>query len=178
MSNTEKLLSISSEALGETPSACPEIFRGYELGPELLGMLEQKNGFYAFEYALHVFPLTSDPESGLEGRNADSLWRKGYEDFAEGLLFFAEDILQDQFCLSRKQGGVYRFHAETAQTTFMAASVEEFPTMAICHFAGQVIRRLTQAMWSSWQKGQTSLTSMIFRSLKTPWADCLLNTGD
>jgi hypothetical protein len=62
----------------------------------------------------------------LEAWNAESLWRSGYEDLTEGLLFFSEDILQDQFCLSKKESGVYRFHAETGQTTFMAASVEEW----------------------------------------------------
>src|SRR5215470_17689790 len=115
MTHIEKLLSISSEALGEKPSALPRVLREYALGEQLFQMLEQKNGFYAFEYALHVFPLTSDPETGLEGWNAESLWRSGYEDLAEGLLFFAEDILQDQFCLSKKESGLYRFHAETGQ---------------------------------------------------------------
>lgn len=123
MTNTEKLLSISSESLADKPHVSPEFLRGYALGSELFNMLEQKNGFYAFESALHVFPLTSDPKTGLESWNADSLWRNGYGDFADGLLFFAEDILQDQFCLSKKQSGVHRFHAETGQTTFMAESV-------------------------------------------------------
>src|SRR5580698_6157623 len=59
--------------------------RGAGQGEELFHMLEQKNGFYAFEYALHVFPLTSDPETGLEGWNAESLWRNEYQDLADGL---------------------------------------------------------------------------------------------
>ena len=134
MTNIEKLLSISSEALGSKPSAFPGVLREYALGAELFQMLEQKNGFYAFEYALHVFPLTSDRETGLEAWNAESLWRRGYEDLAEGLLFFAEDILQDQFCLSKKQSGVYRFHAETGQTTFMAASVEEWAGVILSNY--------------------------------------------
>jgi hypothetical protein len=126
MTNIERLLSISSEALSSKPSSFPAVLREYDLGSELFQMLEQKNGFYAFEYALHVFPLTTDPEAGLEGWNAESLWRKEYEDLAQGLLFFAEDILQDQFCLSTKQSGVHRFHAETGRTTFMAGSIEEW----------------------------------------------------
>ena len=110
------------------------MFREYDLGEELFHMLEQKNGFYAFEYALHVFPLTADPETGLEGWNAESLWRSGYEDLAEGLLFFAEDILQDQFCLSKKQGGVHRFDAETGQTTFLAESVEGWAGVILSNY--------------------------------------------
>jgi hypothetical protein len=134
MTHIEKLLSISSEALGSKPSAFPEVFREYDLGEELFHMLEQKNGFYAFEYALHMFPLTADPETGLEGWNAESLWRSGYEDLAEGLFFFAEDILQDQFCLSKKQGGVHRFDAETGQTTFLAESVEGWAGVILSNY--------------------------------------------
>jgi hypothetical protein len=75
---------------------------------------------------LSMCSLTSDPETGLEGWTAESLWRNGYEHLAQWLFFFAEDILQDQFCLSKKTSGVYRFHAETGQTVFVAASVEEW----------------------------------------------------
>ena len=134
MASIEKLLSIGSESLAAKPSASPEFLREYALGSELFHMLEQKNGFYAFEFALHVFPLTPDPETGLEGWNAGSLWRNEYGDLAQGLLFFAEDILQDQFCLSKDQGGVYRFHAETGQTTFMAESVEQWAGLILSSY--------------------------------------------
>jgi hypothetical protein len=97
-------------------------------------MLEQKNGYYAFESALHVFPLTSDRETGLEGWNAVSLWRNEYQDLAEGLLFFAEDVLQDQFCLSQKERGVLRFRAETGKTDFMADSLEKWAEVILSNF--------------------------------------------
>lgn len=130
----EKLLSRSSESLAPKPVAMPDFLQAYALGPELFQMLQQKNGFYAFEAALHVFPLTTDPGTGLEAWNAASLWRNEYGDLAEGLLFFAEDILQDQFCLSKKQSGVHRFHAETGQTTFMAESVEEWAGVILSNY--------------------------------------------
>src|SRR5271157_1907267 len=134
MVNIEKLLSISSESLAPKPSVFPDFLRAYVLGSDLFHMLEQKNGFYTFEFALHVFPLTSDPQTGLEGWNAGSLWRNEYEDLTEGLLFFAEDILQDQFCLSKKKSGVHRFQAETAQTTFMADSMEGWAGLILSNF--------------------------------------------
>jgi hypothetical protein len=134
MTNIEELLSISSEPLAPRPSIFPEFIREYALGSELFGMLEQKNGFYAFESALHVFPLTSDPEAGLEAWNAGSLWRNEYQDLTEGLLFFAEDILQDQFCLSQKQSGVHRFQAETGQTIFMTKTVEEWAGVILSNY--------------------------------------------
>jgi hypothetical protein len=106
----------------------PEFLRDYALGMELFQMVRSKNGFYAFESALHVFPVTPDPVSGLEGWNADSLWRSDYQDLTEGLLFFAEDILQDQFCLSRNEKNVLRFYAETGETVLFADSVKNGPT--------------------------------------------------
>jgi hypothetical protein len=89
-------------------------------------MLERKNGFYAFESALHVFPLTSEPVNGssLVEWNSDSPWRNDYGDLTVGLLFFAENILQDQFCLSAS--GVLRFNAEAGGTKRMADSLENW----------------------------------------------------
>jgi hypothetical protein len=134
MTSIEKLLSVSSESLASEPAGSPEFLQEYALGSELFHMLEQKNGFYAFELALHVFPLTPDPGTGLEGWNAESLWRHEYEDLAEGLLFFAEDILQDQFCLSNKQIGVLRFRSETGQAVFIADSVEEWAGVILSNY--------------------------------------------
>src|ERR1700729_3297265 len=109
MTRLEKLLSISSNPLAETPPSEPKLLEGYPLGLELFRMLERKNGFYAFESALHVFPLTSESVNGstLAEWNSNALWRNDYGDLTAGLLLFAEDILQDQFCLSRS--GVLRF---------------------------------------------------------------------
>ncbi|MFZ0815639.1 MAG: hypothetical protein WAM78_08970 [Candidatus Sulfotelmatobacter sp.] len=91
MASVEELLSISSEGLAVRPITLAKILEPFSHGPELFNMLESKNGFYAFKSALHVFPLTSAIEMSLEEWNADTLWRNGYRDLAEGLLFFAED---------------------------------------------------------------------------------------
>jgi len=124
MTAIEELISMSGDALAPRPDTIPEFLDAYVLGASLFRMLQLKNGFYAFESALHVFPVTSDPETGLQAWNDGSLWRGAYRDFAEGLLFFAEDIFQDQFCLSRKQDHLLRFHAETGRATFVADSLE------------------------------------------------------
>jgi hypothetical protein len=57
----------------------PEFLQLYALGPSCF-MLLQKNGFYAFEAALHIFPITADRGTGLEGWNPASLWRSEYGD--------------------------------------------------------------------------------------------------
>jgi len=134
MTHIEKLLSGSSEPLGPELGSMPDFLTGWSLGPELFRMLKQRNGFYAFESALHVFPLKHDPASGLEGWNADSLWRNEYRDLAQGLLFFAEDILQDQFCLSVKGDGVFRFYAETGHTEFLAESLEKWAEKILTNY--------------------------------------------
>jgi hypothetical protein len=135
MTRLEKLISISTDALAPLPEPMPAFLANWTLGPELYAMLKQRNGFYAFESALHVFPVTSDPASGLEAWNAESLWRHAYKDLADGLLFFAEDIFQDQFCLSNK--GVMTFHAETGQTTFLADSIEAWADLVLSDYSVQ-----------------------------------------
>lgn len=134
MTAINKLLSVGSEPLAPQPKAIPEMLGAFTLGPELVRMLHKKNGFYAFEAALHVFPLTGDPETGLVGWNAVSLWRNDYEDLAEGLLFFGEDILQDQFCLSVKQPGVFRFHSETGELVFIADTIEGWAGVVLSNY--------------------------------------------
>jgi len=131
MTCVEKLLSISSEPLAQTAPVNQELLKNYTLGPDLLRMLEGKNGFYAFESALHVFPLTSETVEGasLAEWNSDSLWRNDYGDLTSGLLFFAEDILQDQFCLSAS--GVLRFKAETGGTKRIADSLENWAEIVL-----------------------------------------------
>ncbi|MGZ7060584.1 MAG: SMI1/KNR4 family protein [Candidatus Angelobacter sp.] len=134
MTPVEELLSVSSEPLRTRPDAMPGIFEPCALGQELFEMLLEKNGFYAFESALHVFPITKDPGSGVEGWNASELWRNQYKELAEGLLFFAEDVFQDQFCLSMKQDGVFRFTAETGQTTILASSIKEWAARIMAEY--------------------------------------------
>jgi hypothetical protein len=135
MTSFEKLLSISSEALAPPSDAMPPFLANWKHGPELFAMLKQKNGFYAFESALHVFSITADPASGLEGWNSQSLWRGAYKDLAQGLLFFAEDVFQDQFCLSDR--GVIRFHAETGETEPLADSVEAWADLILSDYSMQ-----------------------------------------
>lgn len=134
MAAIEKLLLIGSEPLSAKPDVMPESLNGYALGSELFSMLQQKNGFYAFESALHVFPVRCDStdEMDLETWNSDTLWRNGYQGLTQGLLFFAEDILQDQFCISHQ--GVMRFKSETGEVVFMADSLEKWAEVLLSNY--------------------------------------------
>ena len=139
MTRTEKLLSISSEALGAKVDAIHEFLGKYALGAELFQMIEAKNGFYAFEHALHVFPLRSDITGTmtLEDWNSDTLWRNAYGGLADGFLFFAEDIFADQFCLSARQDGILRFSAETGETTLLAESIGRWAELLLSNYKGE-----------------------------------------
>lgn len=89
---------------------------------ELLAVLKIKNGFYAFESALHVFPLgSSDAIIGLSEWNSPDLWRNNFQGLIEGGLFFAEDIFGVQFSI--KSNGVYSFNPETAEYDFVASDI-------------------------------------------------------
>jgi hypothetical protein len=135
MRSIEKLVSIGSEALGTPLGAMPEFLERWRLGPELFELLKLRNGFYAFESALHVFPITEDSSSGLEGWNAEALWRCEYGECTQGLLFFAEDIFQDQFCL--REDGVFRFYAETGETALLAPSIEAWAELILDDYREQ-----------------------------------------
>lgn len=141
------------------------MFRQYALGSELYHLLELKNGFYAFESALHVFPYTSDLGTGLEAWNAESLWRDRYKDLADGLLFFAEDIFQDQFCLSKKQSGVFRLQAETGAAIPMADSVENWAAVILADHKAETGWPLAHA----WQEKNGSLPDGQRLMPKTPF---------
>lgn len=97
----ERLLAHAGEALGPSVSV-----------PGLLGL---RNGFYAFESALHVFPSgTGDAPMSLELWNTPSLWRFAYPSVPQEWVFFAEDVFGDQF-VRLPDGSVSRFTAETGE---------------------------------------------------------------
>lgn len=121
MNPLEKLLSISSESLSSQPVSIS--IPGFEnfgsLGTELLSLLQQKNGFYAFESALHLFPATSsESEININRWNSLDLWRYEYGDLAENILFFAEDAFGDQFCLY--DHAICSFTSETGELKVLA----------------------------------------------------------
>ncbi|QGZ43375.1 SMI1/KNR4 family protein [Pseudoduganella flava] len=88
-------------------------------------MLGLKNGFYAFESALHVFPAGEGlGTTGVQEWNSRSLWRHSYGKLVDGMFFFAEDIFGGQFCV--KDGAIYGFDPETADVTLIGQDLEEW----------------------------------------------------
>src|SRR5258708_4248515 len=90
-----KLISIASPQLcNESPQLSNEIFvLAGNAGKQLIEVLNRKNGFYAFESALHLFPAgCKESHIDLASWNQADSWRKEYGDVTSGRLFFAEDI--------------------------------------------------------------------------------------
>ncbi len=103
-SSLEKLLSSASSSLSDHEPALTDQLRSLAglLADSLLSMLRERNGFYALESALHVFPShSSQQEIGLDKWNESALWRAEYKGVADGCLFFAEDVFGGGSSVSR-----------------------------------------------------------------------------
>ena len=117
----EALLSLAGPPLSGMPPLTKETAES-DLEIELIEMLVQQNGFYAFESALHVFPGQSDEHMDLVRWNAPSLWRDAYDSMADDFVFFAEDIFGGQFALAID--GVYTFDPETGEAVHLVDTLE------------------------------------------------------
>jgi len=135
MTSLDKLLSNASSSLSEhEPEMLGQSRRlAGALADELLAMLCQRNGFYALESALHVFPTrSSQNEIGICDWNESALWRSGYKGLADGCLFFAEDVFGGQFCI--KDSKVYTFDPETGSFEYLADDIESWAKMLLSDY--------------------------------------------
>jgi hypothetical protein len=136
----EKLLSIASEAIGVTVvtdvSASIDQWRSKSFR-QLLQMLSEKNGFFAFEGALHVFPWTdsADKENylGLQAWNEKTLWRDWYQGLTDGLFFFAEDAFGGQFAIRGNE--IVSFDPESGDIDIIAPSFESWVSELLSNYA-------------------------------------------
>lgn len=105
MNFVEKLISIGSTPVASKPG--PLLWESLKAGNgrhlELEKMLILRNGFYAFESALHVFSASTSqiilPQLDVFEWNKHDLWRFEYDGLADNLFFFAEDAFGVQFAI-------------------------------------------------------------------------------
>lgn len=117
----ERLLSIASPSIG--PPDTEPILGSATVHGELARMLAARNGFVAFESALHVFPTGWALEGEtLERWNSPDLWRDHYDHLDDSVLFFAEDVFGGQFAI--RNDAVEAFDPETGDFTPLATSIE------------------------------------------------------
>lgn len=143
----KKLLKEATTSLNPNSSIITANADRNSLTDELHLLLSERNGFYAFERALHFFPSTSDQmEMGMNEWNAPSLWRSEYGEMAKDCLFFAEDVFGIQFCIKNNQ--IYLFNPETGSLEHMASSLEEWAQRILqdCDFM------TGQSLAHQWQK--------------------------
>ncbi|NWJ44709.1 MAG: SMI1/KNR4 family protein [Chloroflexi bacterium] len=133
--NLQKLLEFGSDPLGAYLIDFPEDIaqQAGTLSAEFAGLCLQKNGFFAFESALHVFPVGNTLHTyNLQRWNSETLWRSEYSDMAEGFLFFAQDAFGEQFGL--KDGYVWRFNPETGDSVQISSSLEEWAGLLLSDY--------------------------------------------
>lgn len=131
----DELLDVAGPALStEEPFLDPgRLTMAGAAGHELVAMLHNRNGFYAFESALHVLPAASSPSpQNIQDWNQPDAWRIHYGDQAEGLLFWAEDVFGCQFAIGKD--GVYRFDPETGETEWMTSTLEGWAEMLLSNY--------------------------------------------
>ncbi len=127
MTSLSKLISIGSHPTGSKEVVINlEGFPNYgRHGEELLTMLRMKNGFYAFESALQVFPAAHFvQEMTLSRWNSHGLWKSEYQGLADGKLFFAQEAFGNQFCIFQDQ--ICFFDPETGDMEFVADSITDW----------------------------------------------------
>ncbi len=98
-------------------------------------LLRRRNGFYAFESALHVFPLGTpidENERDVSAWNSPTLWRDRYESLASGCLFFAEDLFGEQFAVC--DGEIVRFHPETGEMRTHARDIDAWAEKILARY--------------------------------------------
>jgi hypothetical protein len=135
MTSLEKLASIASATISRSAAVVDfvEVDALGPLGGQIRSLLRRRNGFYAFESALHVFPATSSgKEITLRQWNSSTLWRSEYGELAEGALFFAEDAFGNQYCVH--EGHVCAFDAETGELSVLADDLEKWASRLLVEY--------------------------------------------
>lgn len=116
----ERLLELCGSAI-ESAAPCAPAGQDWSGGRrrELLELLALRNGFYGFECALHVRPLSGP--AGQEAWNAPGGWRDAYPGGTDGHWFFAEDAFGGQFSIRGED--VCAWDPETAEAEVLADSI-------------------------------------------------------
>lgn len=131
----QQLVAVAGHPLGAAAAGpLPDLRAlGLERDFGLAELLARRNGFFAFEGALRVFPTAPASVSrDLAAWNSDDLWRGGYGALASGCLFFAEDVFGNQFALTTS--GVCSFDAETGERAVLGDSVRAWAEAVLADF--------------------------------------------
>ena len=131
-----RLLAIAGPPLSDSDPA-PQL---RQTAPALFGMLRARNGFYALDGALHVFPsgISKRGHTPLEEWNTPDLWLDGYSFAIPERVYFAENVFGEQFTLGES---VELFDPETGALSPVAATLEDWADVILAdnYFTGHSI---------------------------------------
>lgn len=151
--NLQKLVDIASKPLLPIlyVEKVAEWLNATGVSDDLVRLLTLKNGFYAFESALHVFPFSRDnwfDGQDLQRWNARDLWKHAYGEspVLDRLVAFAEDAVGVQFCFS--QGQIVRFDPETGELEEMCSTLDQWAEMLLSDYEFELAYPLAHA----WQQ--------------------------
>jgi hypothetical protein len=101
---------------------------------DLYALLSERNGFYALESALHVFPsaVPGVPGRSLEEWNDPELWLNHYGPLRPKAVCFAEDAFGGQFLI--KDGAVLAFNPETGDIADLAPDLSTWMQEVLIRF--------------------------------------------
>lgn len=123
MSAIAKLLKKSSPPMTEATFDIGRVPPEFQAAAALLLPLHgERNGFYAFASALHVYGMDTTDETDLLSWNSPTGWREEFGELANGYFAFAEDVFGGQFCVSTT--GFHHFNIESAQVRSMGEDAE------------------------------------------------------
>jgi len=167
--STRKLLQVASESLLKAPidtDTLTDILTPFgSIGSELLNLLGQRNGFYAFESALLLRASgQSKAPFDLASWNSKNLWLYGYSAFKiSELLFFAEDVFGNQFAIDKDH--VVFFDPETGETSPMADSLEGWCNAILSdfnHHTGYPLAHEWQSAHGAIERGHRLIPTIPF----------------
>jgi len=175
MGYSEQLCTVGSPATRATEPnlANLELAFGDTAGVAIFGILKIKNGFYAFDNALHVFSdLGTDTEPGIYEWNGQSCWKSYYGRLAPPGVCFAEDAYGNQFCWLH--GKIRLFNADTGlrnqrswrEIEIIAESMEEWAEIILqapTLWTGQVVAQDWQKIHSVLRRGHRLLRQVPFQ---------------
>ncbi len=130
ISAIDRLLTYAEPALTRSAPHLPSSLwqRSFALLAELITLLNERNGFFAFEKALHIFPATAStgtqPGYDLIEWNSERLWKKEFPEEVQRLLCFAEDAFGCQWAL--REDHICKFDPETGEATRFADNFEDW----------------------------------------------------
>ncbi len=100
---------------------------------DLQAIYTHYNGFFAFESALEIFPISGNNHGyPIDKWNEAGCWKHCYRQLAPDGICFAQDVFGFQFIYHDRQFS--RFNSETAQIDNMASCIDEWAQRIIDDF--------------------------------------------